>query len=340
MMTTTSICFTRKGVLNPEAAGVFTDKDLSTLVVFSDGSEAAYEHICSYDFSQLITNNVRLAVAKVPMWDLRVLNQEGKPSQPNYVFSDQNKADWFATNICAPLINIAVSDITSKSATKVQVTKEQVALICDMSLRFWQMLKVAEDHLAFPAIAIDALTRQSRSLTRETIDVPVLRKETGLQSLDYDPRTDMLSLEILGDLFTVKLSVIDKFFRSHILPFFNKYQGRRYRLEVSILGMTDLADGGQAMSYGELGRNLDQLKSMVRETRIGDVSPMDPVDLLAYAKKVPVHAESCRFWQKSQTISDFFRQHHDILVGHADQSRRPAAANNDHADLGLTAVGS
>jgi hypothetical protein len=338
MRATTSIYFTKDGLSNPEAADFFLANRIETLVVFSDGSQEAYDHITRYDFSKLVRSPTQLAFARVPLWDLRMRGPDGAISQPNYVFSDQNRVDWLCRNICAPLIEISIFDVSKGDTTKTQMTRTQVELMCDMAYGFWGLLKVAESHLGFPAIVIDALTRETRSLSRQAMDIEQLRRETGLNTLDYNDNSDTLSVTIASEIFTVKLSVLDAFFKNYILPFFNKNLGRRYRLEVSIVGIMEQGRVAQQMSYGELGRQLEQMEGLIKQYRITATSPMRLEDLVLYSKKVSIHVESCLFGQREQAIHDLIQDAEKILVHPTEGSRPPVAANNDELDTEDTRV--
>lgn len=315
MKKTTSLCFSPTGLLNPEAIHVVESKGIDTLVLFGDGSQAAYEHMREFAAAQASNPlTPHLALGRTPLYDLRVVGTDGTLSRPNYVHSEDMKLKWICAKIATPSLHISISDMTSQTTTWVELDVKQTELVTYLACRLWSMMLEAESRLCFPATVIDRLTRYTWSLTPTTIDIPLLRKESGLDSLDYNSQTDLLSIIVANDIFSVKLSVLNAFYGEFILPLFNSIYGRRLRIQVSVAGATGQFCEPVDMSYGDLGRLVEDMKSYAKEQKITADTPMDADDLLAYAKKVKVNEESCLWPTAHQTIGDLLVKSHDILV--------------------------
>lgn len=322
MKKTTSLCFSQTGLLNPESLDYAEAKQIDTIGLFCDGSEAAYQHMCNFiavQSAKFPTWNFGLG--RTPLYDLRVVGVDGTISKPHYVHSEDMKFKWVCAKIATPSLNISISDITKETATWVDLDANQTELITYLACRLWLMMLEAETRLCFPATVIDRLTRYTWSLTPETINIKTLREESGLESLDYNVQTDLLSVVVANDIFSVKLSVLNSFYKEFILPLFNSIYGRRLRIQVSVAGATGQFCEPVDMSYGDLGRLVEDMKSYAKEQRITADNSMDADDLLAYAKKVKVNEESCLWATEEQTLGDILIESHDVFV-------HPNASNN------------
>lgn len=314
MKTTTSLCFSSEGLLNPESVNFLLSKEVDTVVFFTDGSEAAYQQMCNFDVSNVQDKIKHFAIGKLPLYDMRVISPDGSLSKPNYVINEDVKIKWICSKICPHYLKISISDITSQSETQVQLDTQQTELVCYLAYQLWSMMLQAEDKLCFPAIVIDRMTRWTYQLTPETIDIKYLKNKINLETLEYNSVTDLLSVSIGEEVFSVKLSVLNSFYGEFILPIFNSIFGRRLRILVSVSGSTGQFCDPVDMSYGELGRLIEDLRSFTKETPINSSTPMDAQDLLTFAKKVKINEESCIWKKGDQTFLEFFDSNLSILV--------------------------
>lgn len=312
MKKTTSLCFTKDGILNPVGLKYISENaGVNTIVLFGDGSKEALHHICEFQTNPVFSLEKirRVGIGLTPRWDLRVINNDGSISKPNYVHSDDLKTKWLCSKVAAPHVKIYLSDITSQSETQAELEQKQTETVCYLAHKLWTLLLIAEDRLCFPAVVIDRMTRWTYSLTPETIDIDLLKRETGLSTLSYNPDTDLLSVMVRDEEFMVKLTVLNEFYGSVILPFFNNIYGRRLRIAVAITGnggdITDPVD----MSYGELGRIIEEMRLYTKERLIDINHPMDPQDLLAFAKKVKIDDESCVWVAPRETVESTVEEH-------------------------------
>lgn len=316
MRKSTSLCFSSQGLINTESLAFLEGRDVDTIVVFGDGSEEAFDHICNFDYKALFdtTNVRRVGVGKTPLYDLRAIHPDGSLSKPHYVANNNLKIQWICANICAPYMTLSVSDITSQSETQVELDSKQTELMCYAAYDLWQVMRQVENQLCFPAAVIDRLIRFTYSLRPNTIDIPLLRKESGLSTLDYNQLTDLLSIVIADDIFQVKLSLLDELYGKYILPKFNEINGRRMRIRLSIKATTGKFSDPVDTSYGELGRIVEEMKSSARETKITPDCPMEEADLLAFAKKVRINDDSCIWLSGQHSIPAEIKALHDDLV--------------------------
>lgn len=328
MKTTTSLCFSSEGLLNPESVNFLLGKEVDTVVFFTDGSDAAYQQMRNFDIS-LIQDKVKyFAIGKLPLYDMRVVDTDGSLSKPHYVATEDIKIKWICSKICPHYVKISISDITSQSETQVQLDVQQTEVVCYLAYKLWSMMLQAEDRLCFPAIVIDRMTRWTYQLTPETIDIKYLKSKINLETLEYNSVTDQLSVSIGEEVFSVKLSVLNSFYGEFILPLFNSIFGRRLRILVSVAGNTGQFCEPVDMSYGELGRLIEELRSFTKETPINNSNPMTAQDLLTFAKKVKINEESCIWKRDNQPLLEFFDNNLSILV-----RERPSDDNTNESNL-------
>ena len=314
MKRTTSLCFSKDGLINPESIKYLSNKDIDTVVLFSDGSKDAYDYMRNFDFTSIINKVSYIGVGKTPLYEMRVIHPDSTLSKPHYVYSEDVRTKWICSKICAHHIKVNISDITSQSKTQVHLDHIQTELMCYLAYKLWVALKAAEDRLCFPAVVIDKMTRWTYSLTPETIDIKLLRKEVGLKSLDYNSVTDLLSVSLGEDIFSVKLSVLNAFYTECILPLFNAIYGRRLRIQISFRGSEGQLCDSVDISYGELGRIVEEMHVYAREKKISSDTPIDPEDLLAFAKKVKIDEESCLWPTHNQSIKNFIETNQNMFM--------------------------
>lgn len=314
MKETTSLCFNSDGLINTKSIDFILNNDVHNVVLFSDGSEAAYRHIRDFDVSQFTHKPISFGLGKTPLYEMRVIRPDGIISEPNYIYSEDVRIKWICSRICPYFIKLNISDISSKSNTQAELPHEQTEVVCYLAYRLWTLLKVAEDRLCFPAVVIDRMTRWTYTLTPNTIDIPLLQKEVGLSSLNYNPMTDLLTVMVGEEEFSVKLSVLNAFYGSHILPMFNSIYGRRIRIMATVVGSHGQNSDPVNMTYGELGRVVEEMSVFAKTKKITWDNPIDAQDLLAFAKKVKINDESCHWLPGQVALKDFVVHVRDDLV--------------------------
>lgn len=314
---TTSLCFNAKGLINPESINYLRNKGGDTIVMFGDGTEEALQQIKTFDISVFEGKVKQVGLGITPLYELRAISQNGQTSRPNYAYSEDVRVKWICSRICAPNFKIHISDHNSQTGTQMLMEPKQTEGICYNACRLWMLLRVVEDRLLFPALLMDRLLRFTYYLKPTTMNVEKLRKETGVQTLDYNPATDILSVEVGGDLFTIKMSVLDEIFGKLVLPHYNRIYGRRLRIRVAVKGSTGWTEPVD-MTYGELGRIVEQMLMHAKEKKITHETPLDPRDLLAYAKKVKVDRETCVWVTGNTTVTEIADRLKDQFVRHRD----------------------
>jgi hypothetical protein len=327
-----NLCFTKDGLLNPDAVTFITNQpSINTVLFILDGSLQAFHHLMNFDRDALGSNIEYWGISKTPLYELRVIGDKGALSLPHYVYTHSDRVQWLCSEIASPHLDIAVSDIQSTSNTTASLDLKQKNLVCYAAYKLWGLMLQAEHHLVFPAAVIDAMTRWTYSLTANTIDVAQLRQMSGLETLNYHSGSDMLSVEVSGDTFDVKLSVLNDFYGKIILPEFNKALGRRLRLQVSVMGDNAQWNDPQDMSYGELGQVIDSMEFYTQQKMITSDAPLAPDDLIAFARKLKIDDESC-LWQKpSQPFNEFLEEHKLFLVPGYDHNQ--SASSSDSEDV-------
>jgi len=298
MTQTHRLCFGRTGLLNPEVLHAVRSQDAPvSLALFGDGSLEALRQIQTFTLDPLFTNlNLdRIGIGHLPI-AMRVLGQDGIRSQPHFLFSDDMKAKWICNQIASPRLELTLYSATSKAGTKVRLDKKQKDAVCLMAYELWQCLLTAEEQLRFPAAIIDALSRYTYQLSPDIIREETLREILGLVDVSYNRATDMLMVGLQGETFTVKLRVLNDVYGSVILPKFNKLQGRKMRLLVSIKGAREVHSEEVEMGFGELGRLIDSMAQFVEETPVSVDDPMPEEDLLQFVAQVEANNESCHWF--------------------------------------------
>jgi len=213
MKKSTSLCFTKDGLINPHALKFVQNKEhIDTLILFSDGSRESLEHMKLFSDHEIAKSGdvKHIAINRTPKFEMRVDRGDGSLSDPHYLYEESSKDKWFCSKVAAPHFSIAITDITSPSSNPTQLDGEAKEALCFLAHKLWTIMLLVEERLCFPAIAIDAMTKWTYNLTFDTIDIELLRKETGLATLDYNPKTDLLEITVGQDIFVVKLTVLNE----------------------------------------------------------------------------------------------------------------------------------
>lgn len=317
MTKTIRLCFSQSGILNPSQLKALDPKQgVDELIFFGDGSAEALTYIQNYSDNPILQqNNIRkIGIGITPRYDLRVLAQDGSASLPNYVWDDETRNKWFCTKVAAPHVEIHLSDISSQSKTEVKLDRELTEKICYRSHMLWKLMLIVEARLSFPAMVIDRMTRWTYNLTPHTIDIELLRKETNVPSLDYSPMTDLLSMELAGETFTVKLSTLNEVYGQLVLPIFNSIQGRRHRMSVAVLQRDGQFSDSMDMSYGELGRYIESMSIYTKEEIIDRDHPMNPLDLIKFVERVEINDHTTIWVEQGDSLASTIETHrHRIL---------------------------
>jgi hypothetical protein len=314
MKSTRSLCFSGKGLVNGDNLTYIHDNAIEQVIVFTDGSLDAYDQIQKYDYNSLPPSVRRVGFGRLPMYEVRVVRTGGDISFPHYVINEETYRQWLCSEVAGRFITINIRDISTASSTKVELETKQTETVCFIAYNLWDAMLIAEERLSFPASIIDGLSAHTYHLTRETMHIEKLREELGVSSLEYVRSLDQLSVEVGGDIFTVKLSILNALYGELILPIFNSIYGRRYRIEVTVSGATGDLSTPTEMSYGDLGRLVHELETFAKKRLIHEHDPIATDDLIAFAKKVVVNDASC-FWPgQNQSIFDAIKDHFSDFV--------------------------
>jgi hypothetical protein len=317
MKKSTSLCFTNTGLVNPHSLKFVKNKDyIDTILLFGDGSEEALEQIRTFQDNDIFNSGTikHIGICKTPRFEMRVDKGDGVLSDPHYLYEQDSKDKWFCGKVAAPHFSIAISDITSSTGTQTILDREAKEALCFLAHRMWSIMMMVEERLAFPAIAIDLMTKWSYNLTPQTIDIELLRKETGLSTLEYNDQTDLLSVEVAGDIFFVKLSVLNETYGTLILPLFRSLKGRRLVITVALHGPSGELNDYTEMTYGQLGRIIETMRLYIRERKINKDNPIPKHDLLEWAKRVKPNDESCVWVEPGSSISKTLELHNNEFV--------------------------
>jgi hypothetical protein len=244
-----------------------------------------------------------IAINRTPKFEMRVDKGDGSLSDPHYLYESNSKDKWFCSKVASPHFSIAISDITSATANYTQLDKDAKEALCFLAHKLWTIMLLVEERLCFPAIAIDAMTKWTYNLSFDTIDIELLRKETGLSTLDYNPKTDILEITVGQDVFFVKLTVLNEVYGTLILPLFRSLKGRRLKISVALHSNAGEVGESSEMTYGQLGRLIESMRVYVREKPIDVNNPIHKDDLLEWAKRVEIDAESCIWLGEGETLS-------------------------------------
>lgn len=328
MKDTTNLCFSKDGVINPKALDYITSRGIESVVLFSDGSQEAFDRLSQFDTASLGPLVTRIGIGFTPLYEMRVAHPNGSVSDPNYVYSEDVRIRWICSMICSHFIKVNLSDVTSRVVTQAELDPKATEVVCYLAYRLWTVLKQAEDRLHFPAMVLDTLTRFTYYLTKETIDVPTLRRKSGLDTLSYNHVTDVLSVVVGNEEFIVKLSILNDLYGELILPIFNLIYGRRMRIVTSVMGFDGQFSEPSDMTYGQLGRVVEEMEMFSRCREVSAESPLDASDLLSFVKKVSLNDESCVWVSSSQDFQQTLHRYKDQLVrvsskhdyGHDSQS--------------------
>lgn len=296
MRQTAILCYSKDGLLSAETlTALYTDRTITDVALFTDGTPKALEWLKRLSDTRLLKDrpDLNLWIANTPKYELRVRDLQGNLSHPQYVYKEEDKIKWFCLVVANQYLKVHITDITSQSGTKAQLDDKTSATVCHISYRIWKLLELAEQELAFPAVVIDRMMRWTYNLTPQTIDIEQLRSDTNLRSLSYHPDRDMLEVEVAGQTYSTKLSILNQIYGDLILPHFNQIYGRRFHLEVAVVGSGGHETDPVAMSYGDLGRIVKDMMIYMVDRTIGAEEPIDPRDLLEFSKKVKIDAESC-----------------------------------------------
>lgn len=306
MKKSTSLCFTKDGLINPHSLKfVQNNNHIDTLILFGDGSTQSLEQMKLFSDHEILKSGLvkHIAINRTPKFEMRVNKGDGNLSDPHYLYENDSKDKWFCSKVASPHFSISISDITSPSTSLTQLDKEAKDAICFLSHKLWTIMLLVEERLCFPAVAIEAMTKWTYNLSFDSIDIELLRKETGLTTLDYNPNTDLLEITIGQETFVVKLTVLNETYGTLILPLFRSLKGRRLQISVALHSSTGEVSEASEMSYGQLGRIIESMRVYVHEKPIDVNNPISKKDLLEWAKRVDINDESCIWLGEGETIS-------------------------------------
>lgn len=309
--------FTREGLHDhyPSTVEEFNATN-DDILIHNDGSTQGYEAIVDWvtNIGSVLDNPERIVLMRTPLYDLRMINADGTLSHPHFIFDEDHRVKWTCSQIAVPQLEIYLSDITDSGGTRAKQNTDKAELICYLAHRLWTVLLIAEERLCFPAAALDRLTRWTFRLTKQTIDIDLLRRETGIPSLDYNDITDLLSITLGGEIFTVKLSVLNALYGELILPKFNRVYGRRLRISVGVVGRDQITTEPVDMSYGELGRLIEDMRRHVKEQRTSPTHPIDPTDLMLLSRKQRRSQDNSLQVRADDYLPDLITQHRTWFV--------------------------
>lgn len=331
-----SLCFTKDGLVNTPSLKLFeSNPNVNTVGLFGDGTEEALEHIAAYieKTSSMGKANLRFGLGRTPRYELRVKHRDGRVSRPHYVISDEVKAKWICAKIAAPYLKIYLSDISAEDGTEAELNSQMTEAVCYLSYNLWNLLQGAQDVLAFPAVIIDRLVQFTYYLTRETMDIEKLRGLTGFSKIAYNSNTDMLSVDVAGETFEVKLTTLNALYGEMILPFFNKIYGRRLSIKVAMTNGQDVTSTPVAMSFGDLGRAIEEMHIYVKERRVTPSDPIPLADLTEFTKRVLVDDSTCVWVGEHETVAEAIERNRHLLLSVNDANNaihqgEPVAAVN------------
>lgn len=308
-----SLCYTKNGLINPETLNYITENKIEEVILFGDGSSESFDHISKVDISSFGPSVVKIGLGKTPIYEMRVISQDGNISKPAYMYDEDIKTKWMCAKVCAPWLELYISSTTDTGNTQAQLNRKLTETVCYMGYRLWNLMLILEEKYAFPAAIIDALATLTYFLTPETMDIKRLREETGIHSLTYNSDTDLLSVEIVDDVFIIKLEVLNNLYGKLILPFFSRIYGRKWRLRGVVKTLTSTSDIVD-LTYGEIGRLVYHMKMYAREILITNDNPISPADLLQFAKKVKIDDETCLWIEGNKPIKDVLESSYDLFV--------------------------
>lgn len=311
MKASASLCYNSQGLINTDAVEYIEKNNINKVVLFTDGSEEALERLVEHVVMEDYLKGKTIGLGKVPLYELRVVNQEGHISSPNYVYDEKVKLEWLCAKVCAPHLNI---NMYKKNERYQELTRKQIENICYLSYKLFNLINTAENRLAFPAVILDRLAPYTYYLTPETMNIKEVREKTGLHSLEYNSDTLMLTIDILGDVSTVKITLLNDLYGELILPFFNKLYGRKVRIDVKGNDLTCCPHEFTKMTYWELGRLVESMRIGSSERKITTTSLIESSDLIKFAKKVEINDTSCLWLDGTKTIQEVIEENKSLFV--------------------------
>lgn len=318
MSATKYLLFTEKGIINPGTLSSLEDyvqaQNISRLLLIGDGSARSVEYMRHLQIKNLPNQIEQIGIMPTPRYEMRIKKFDGTLSLPHYLYKSEDRLKWICSQICSYMMAIHLIDTGSQSSTEVLLDEKQTELICYLSYRLWTVLKLAEDRYCFPAIIIDRLMRYSYHMTQETMDIDLLRKEIGIESLNYDYNSDLLSVQIRDDEYNIKLSVLNEVYGKLLLPIFNSMYGRRLHMRVTMLNHEGHPSEKINMTYGELGRHVEDLRRFVQETPINQDHLMSEQDLNIYARKLRLDEKESHWMERDDDFEAFLTKHYDLIV--------------------------
>ena len=292
--THTFVFVTHEGVQNPKAFDyIQTHSNITHLIFFTDGSSNALDYLANIKIPQALYDRLTIGVAKTPLFEAMLRQSDSATSKPVYFHDAQAFDGWLCQDVVAPALQIWAQERGQPEATQVELSSSAVKGLTTLCYNLWKMLQIVEHGLGFPWVAIDALCSHTYYLTSRTMDIELLREATCLHTLDYLEASDLLTLNVLDEPYSVRLYGLNKVYDNIILPKFNALYGRRYQFRVSVIHNGNRLAEPILVSHGQIGQLVaDQQRNVVTHV-INDEHPIAFHHLKERAAKVTFDDRTC-----------------------------------------------
>ena len=298
MKDSTSLCFTKDGLINPSAINFMHENATPTVVMFCDGSKDGLRRIVDYKFERpdFVT---KVGLAKSPLYELRVIGQDKKLSNPHYVYDEDTRQKWLCAKVAAPHLKLYMRATRSRGGSLLPVGRKETESVCYLASKLWNMILKVEEHLAFPAVFIERLISHTHYLDPRTMNMKKLQSLFGSERIEYHG-SKMLNLTVGDQLFAVGLKSLNRIYDEMVLPLYRDLQGRRIEWFYNFDNEIAKTMLPEPISIGLLGRLVEEMRSRCSEKIISDRRPIAAEDLVLFSKKVDISEDIC-LWESELT---------------------------------------
>lgn len=314
-----SLCFTKHGLINHKEIDYINSNKITNVILIGDGTSKGLKYIKDFDQSRLGSHVEKIGIAKLPLFQMRVVSEDGSVSKPHYLYDEVTKLKWFCSQVAAPHIVIFIPDPKVEYFEPIELPRQQVEDLCYISYLMWHALLVIEERLAFPAALINKLMELERSpdgpfLIPGQIDIEKFRVATGIDSLHYSNESDMLSVVVSDDIFTLKVGLLNDIFRNILFPFIESTGFETWMFMIHVKGLALYTKKTSGISFMDLGKIIESLRLSCQEKMITEQSPIEELDLIMFSEKFRTDDQACVWANETNTIKNIITERRDLFI--------------------------
>lgn len=256
----------------PVTAGklVVPEKDDNPVFVL-DGTEQSYQTLETF----LRLEKRPFSILRPPKYVVRLNGPQGL-SSPVYFDTILDFHRWKAKTLYTNNITITAESVRTQQPIPVTLSPDDVADLTFIARQIYGIYKEVGRHTMLPPLLLDALSRCTYYLKKETVDVDKIMEISGLTGITYNKTLNALEFDIRDpesgesiDYYVGHLTFLDRFFATYILP---KLQKLKYRI-------IQFRVNGHPMSLGGIATSTFLLEKPIAFWYVSAENPLSAEDV-------------------------------------------------------------